>query len=568
MIVITIISILLLSFNYDRVADLLHPGFVSLYDRYLFREEFVNSDYILKKLANQYIKDGLFGEITTQIKGMSGPIDFTFAPFWVYVNRWLMAVLLIAIILLVINRVLIAMKLLPEYIADIPVYVMIILFTGGYYLAVKVLGGYEPQNGVFHISALVLVIFCVFAIIFGIIKKISIDRKNNDPEKEKPKKKMILAAVFVIVQALLFIILPGRFMIDAIRLSNDYKSNLGSFDPYKMTVRYDLEKNGFAGNFSNQAVDTKEGLYFIDNEKKLADGESYRTVITTHIRKLDKNGSITDICPQKGDDKNKENYYINIGYADGNIYASTRYDISRINPGDGSESIVITASPDYIIAEMCVVDNRLYYTEIPEQYDSPKVASAWVCEISGDDLSKPQLYTSDLDRGVFTRFEQFDSSSLLTNIVIGDYIKDRYWQGGRYQICDGRSFYVMEGYKWNDEHVPTQLIIKDDSNPDNWSSIEKVGGFNVYNESIYYIQLKENGLDVCKCDLDGSNIEVIDTYTCDKDLSKNDYQSIYRVMIGQGKIYVVADGRIFPEEEFSDTWNLYLGAIRFMTDLK
>ena len=64
MIVITIISIILLSFNYDRVADLLNPGFVSLYDRYLFREKFVNSDYILKKLANQYIKDGLFGEIT------------------------------------------------------------------------------------------------------------------------------------------------------------------------------------------------------------------------------------------------------------------------------------------------------------------------------------------------------------------------------------------------------------------------------------------------------------------------------------------------------------------------
>ena len=578
MIIISIFALLFLFINYDSLGTLVNPGFVSLYDQYLFRKPFYNSEWILRYLEKQQIHDRLFGELTTQVQGTSSPIAFTFAPFWVYVDRWLMAMFFIAMILLVINRILVLIKVLPEYIADIPVYSMIILSIAGYYLAVRILGGYMPQKTGFHTTVLLLVIYSVFAIVLGIIRKKSVDGNNSKPEeKEKNKNRMMIATIVVIIQVLVFIILPGKFMIDAIKLSADYRNtNLGSFDPYKMTVRYDLERNGFAGNFANQAVDTENGLYFIERETDLKDSdedaESYETESferrITYIRKLDENGSITDICKSKSDDSKRDYNYINIGYANGYIYASTNYYISRIDPKDGLEVEVITAATDYIIAEMCVVDDKLYYMEIPEDYESSMISSAWVCEIKGDDLSKPQLYTSDLDRGVFTRFNQFDSSSLLTNMVIGDFLKDRYWQGGRYQKCDGRSFYVREGYGWNDKYVPTQLIIVDDSDPKNAVSIEKVGGFNIYNESIYYVQLKENGLDVCKCDLNGSNTEVLDTYTCDIDLSKNSYQSIYRVIIGQGKIYVSAIGDIFPKDAPWDGWYMDYGSIQFMTDLK
>ena len=559
---ITLIAFLLLYNIYFSLAKLLNPGFVSVYDKYLFRSPFYNDPYYVGDyLEKQNIRTGLFGKLTTEVQGISDTIEFTYSPFWVAVNRWLMVILLIAIIMLAINRVLIALKKLPEYIADIPVYAMVILSIGGYYLSVKVLGGYTPVNDRFHLGILLLVIFSVFVIVFGIIRKKSADKWNGSEEKKKSKKMMTFMTVVVIAQVLLFLIVPGKFMLDAIKVYKDYKPIYGSYNPEKKKIRRDLEENGFAGNFANQAVDTENGLYFIENKKSADD--SY----ISYIRKLDVNGNITDICSSKADKEEYYNNYINIGYADGYIYASTSYLIYRIDPEDGSAVEAISAKNDYCIAEMCVVDNKLYYAEIPDDYTSGEKAYAWVCKIDGTGLTEPELYAGGLNRGVFNRFSQFESSALLTNIVIGDYVYNKN-DGGRLQRCDKRTFYVMRGYTWNDVFTPTQLIIEEDSDPKNRISIEKVGGFTLYNNSIYYVQLKENGFDLCKCDTDGSNTEVLDTYICDKDLSKSYYQSVYNIMIGQGKIYVSAIGYIYPEDDYRSIYDLEWDEIHFMTELK
>ena len=578
MIIIAMIAILILVQNYTRLGTLLNPGFVSVYDKYMFRRPFVNDEWKLVYLKNAKIRDGLFGELTTEVQGNSGPLDFTYSPFWVDVNRWLMAMLLIAIILLIINRIIVLIKKMPEYIADIPVYAMIIFSIVGYYLSVKVLGGYVPEKAGFHATILVLLLFSVFAIVFAIFRKKSVDSENKESEKKKNSKgRKIFTTIVVIVEVLLFLILPSRFMIDAIKLSNDYKVNYaGSFKPNKVKVRYDLEKNGFAGNFANMAVDTEEGLYFIENEDSGdvydidADDECYekgKTIVnTTHIRKLDENGNITDVFPADNYEKDEYYSFINIGYADDYLYASTYYYISQIDPKDGSEVEVISAQPDYYIAEMCVVDDKLYYMEHPQDKTSGNKSMAWVCEIDGNNLSEPELYVSGLDRGLFYNFKQYESSSLLTNIVIRDFVNNPYFDGARFQKCKGKILYIDRGYTWNDNYRSTNLVIRDDSNPYNVNYIDNVGGFTIYNSSIYYIQLKENGFDICKCDLDASNIEVIDTYTCDKDLTKNYYQSIYRIMIGQGKIYVSAYGEIYPKEEYYS--HLEFGSIKYVTDLK
>ena len=576
---ISLIVILLLTFTYLRLENLLNPGFASVYDLYLFRKPFTNYNWIVEYLERQNVRDGLFKELTTEVQGNSSPIKFTFAPFWVDMDRWLMAILLVAVILLIINRILVLMKILPKHIADIPVYVMIILSIAVYYLSVKILGGYVPQKSDFHLYIIGLIILSVFAIVFGIFQKRAADRFNNDPEKENKTRKMLISSTIVItIQVLLFIILPGGFMTDAIRISNDYKPNYGSFDPYKVKVRYDLEKNGFAGNFANQAVDTDEGLYFIENEYDLDNYDVDEDVDcfikektkrnASYIRKLDAKGNITDICEAESDDSRHYYNYINIGYADGYLYASTWYSVFRIDPKDGSAISVISAPNDFFIAEMCVVDNKLYYAMHPEDPRSEVMSTAWVCEIAGDDISEPELYAGGLDRGVITRFIQFESSTLLTNIVSGDFIKNFNDMGGRFQRCDGKSFYISGGREWNDSLVPTSLVIIDDEDPENPVFIEKVGGFNIFNDNLYYVQLKEDGLDLCKSDLNGLNAEVIDTYTCDKDLTYNKGQSVYRIMIGQGKIYVSANGYIFPRDDSAGSRDLEKGEVHFVTDLK
>ena len=581
MIFVTMVALLLLIQNYVRLGRLINPGFFSLYDLYYYRRPFVNDDYYISGLKNQNIRDGLFGELTTEIQGYSGPLGFTYAPFWVAVNRWLMAALLIAMILLIINRIFVLAKLLPEYLADIPVYAMTILSIGGYYLSVKVLGKFTPEKAGFHATIILLVIFFIFAIALGIFLKKTFDghifikdkSEKDDAEKKKRKKKFIFATIVVIVQALLFIILPSKFMIDAVKVSQEYKPNYGCFKPEKMKVRYDLEKNGFTGNFVNRAVDTEDGLYFVENEEKdgtVGEKYKYRNEYITYVRKLDKNGNITDICLLEDEEKYNINT-IYIGYADDYLYASRCYSISQIDPKDGSEVEVISATKGYYIAEMCVVDNKLYYMEHPDEYPSGEKTLAWVCEIEGNTLSEPKLYASNLDRGIFDSYNRFGSATFFSDMVIGDYIVNPVYQGGRQQKY-GKKYYCIEaGSHYRGENKATKLTIADDIYPwkiDSFFSIENVGGFTLYNDSLYFVLLKEDGFDLCKSDLEGSNIEVLDTYTCDKDLSKNYYQSIYKVMIGQGKIYVSAIGEVVADDEYYDYLNLHYDEIRFVTDLK
>ena len=561
MIFVTMFAILFLIFIYIQLSDLLNPGFVSVFDQYLFREPFYNSSYIVNFLEKRNIRDGLFGPLTTEVLCFNDTLKFTYSPFWVAVDRWLLAILLIAMILLAVNRVLVLMKKMPEYIADIPVYAMVILSIGGYYLSVITLGRYVPEKASFHTYVLLLIIFAVSVIVFGIFRKKSVDKVNDPEDKEKRKKKMTFMTIVAIVQVLLFLIVPCKFMIDAIKVSNDYKPNYGSFNPQKMKVRYDLEKNGLAGNFANQAVDTDDGLYFIEKDwlEDCDDSKDYNTF----IRKLNENGNITDICQAKRDDEKHTTDYINIGFADGYLYASTWYSVFRIDPMDGSEVEVISAKDNYYMAEMCVVDNKLYYMEHPEG-SSDANSFVWVCEIEGANLSEPELYIGKLDRSIFANFERFDSSYLLTNVVIGDYNDFYYSFGGRFQKYDGKLYYLMSGNRSGNDFVTSSLKIWDESDNREKITIDKVGGFNLYNDSIYFVQLKENGFDVCKCDLDGSNIEVLDTYICDKDFTQNEDQSVFRVMIGQGNIYVSAFGRYYYGNDYNDRFL----EMNFVTELK
>ena len=175
MIFVTMFAILFLIFIYIQLSDLLNPGFVSVFDQYLFREQFYNSSYIVEFLKKRNIRDGLFGPLTTEVLCYNDTLGFTYSPFWVAVNRWLLAILLIAMILLTVNRVLVILKKMPEYIADIPVYAMVIFSIGGYYLSVITLGRYVPEKASFHTYVLLLILFAVSVIVFGIFRKKSVD---------------------------------------------------------------------------------------------------------------------------------------------------------------------------------------------------------------------------------------------------------------------------------------------------------------------------------------------------------------------------------------------------------
>ena len=91
----------------------------------------------------------------------------------------------------------------------------------------------------------------------------------------------------------------------------------------------------------------------------------------------------------------------------------------------------------------------------------------------------------------------------------------------------------------------------------------QVGGYTIYNNAIYYVQLKEDGVNLCKCSLDGTDTEVLKTYDAGRDCRG------YQVIIGQGKILVSGKGYLFPEfNEEGEYMCMDSGIIQFVTDFK
>ena len=608
-IIVTFIEIFLLILSYLKLGYLINPGFVSVYDEFFYRAPFTNSDYVLKVLKENGICDGLFGELTTEYTSKGSNYPFTYAEFWVAENRWLMAMLFIAILLLIINRGLVIIKKMPEYISDIPVYICVILSIGAYYLTVMCFGKYTIEKNNAHNSFLFLAIFSLFAIFFGLYKRAEIRRKDREFEEHKKKvlaetqeekikkyssddledyiikdeessaenenkkgnrkqrknekKKLSLPLIIMIIEALLFLV-PIKFCIEAYKISKDYSVNYGMFDPENMTVRTDLEE-GFCGNYMNQAVDTEKGLFFIeDNVSVDYDGEFHHVNMDDFsVRRLDADGTITEIYREDNSDKVSKYDITTIGYADGYLYLSTDYWIIRVDPNDGTSEQVLFAASHYYISDCCVVEGKIYYVERKENTDYERI---WVAEINGKEISEPELYASDIQipNGNFVNNY---CSDLLTSYICGEGLVSFLFQESRIQRLDGKAYhlghdiyYTDKGQKYN-----SRLFFFDVGDTFSSNNMDYVGGYTIYNDSIYFVQLKETGLDVCKCDLYGNDVKVIDSYEIGKDLT--DCTNYYfRIMIGQGKIYVTAAGYIFYNDKGDYGFN-EPGTVSFVTDL-
>ena len=65
-----------------------------------------------------------------------------------------------------------------------------------------------------------------------------------------------------------------------------------------------------------------------------------------------------------------------------------------------------------------------------------------------------------------------------------------------------------------------------------------IGCINIQDGAVYYVQLKEDGFDICKCNPDGSDIEVIDTYTDGLDYTVYSHKAI-RMCLSDNKIVVL-----------------------------
>ncbi len=555
MLILSIISVILFVMCLWYFAAPFNPGFVSMYDDLFKREPFESSSNLTQKIISGNYKD-MF----------SKDLEFEVGDFWVYLNKWMMLTMITAIVIIIITRILGMRGKLKYYKADMVVYLCVILSFAVYYmipilfadytlefkrsvLKSAVYSEYTVQINPLHLRFFITAgysLFMIFICLRHNKRKVEYEKKLLSVDETyipDPVDRKIVRVLSVIAAVLFFGLL--LINIKTVKICLDYKSNYGEYAKADHAVRTDLEEH-FLGNYQNDAVMTDEGLYFVGDVPSAVDG-----VYT--IKRLEPSGErITSIY--SGDI-----LFRAIGYCDGYLYGATYEGIYQIDPESGECKLIIEHDDKNDIKDFCVVDNRMYYQEgisseeakvrtgEDRDYDViPSVIKA--ADISEGNVSEPYLYASDINTKDFRYYNGF----LLTRYIMNE--KHNIYYGANPQYS-GDKIWIVDSDGYNNRNI-LKLFVKNQTFP---NEMEDIGCINYEDGVIYFIKLKEDGFDVCKCSPDMSDIEVLDTYTDGFDYTKCDHKGI-RMGVSDKKIVVIINEE--PKTSLRETRD----ALTYVTD--
>lgn len=521
MFLLTIISIILFVMCLWYFVTPFNPGFESVSDALFNRDPFESSSNITNKIIN-----GNGNEV------FNSDVKYEVGDFWVYLSRFMMCVMIAAIILLIITRVLGHKGKVRDYKIDIPVYVLVILSFAVYYLTPILFAEYKVEMNRIHLRYFITTGYSLFMIVVCALhhrKKVTYEKKFLSDEEaftkgriSGEKERLFFFVTAVVFAALLLI--NGKFFL----IAHDYSCNYREYKKADHARRTDLEEE-YLGNFQNEAVMTEEGLYF-EGVYPMKVGEDHT------INRLDNNGEITTVY-------SGEKSFGAIGYADGNLYGADKDGIYAINPDSGECKLVIEASDKKEIKDFCLIDNTIYYLEgisleekvyrtksDDEKYETIQ-SVIWAADVSGDSVSEPYMYASDINTRNFYYYNGF----LITRFIMNEQYRPYYGMNPQYT---GDKVWLLtgDGYNYsNEDSNCAQCFFTSGGFPE---EMYDIGCINIQDGAVYYVQLKEDGFDICKCNPDGSDIEVIDTYTDGLDYTVYSHKAI-RMCLSDNKIVVL-----------------------------
>ena len=204
---------------------------------------------------------------------------------------------------------------------------------------------------------------------------------------------------------------------------------------------------------------------------------------------------------------------------------------------------MIEASDKNDIKDFCLIDNTIYYLEgisleekvyrtksDDEKYETIQ-SVIWAADVSGDSVSEPYMYASDINTRNFYYYNGF----LITRFIMNEQYRPYYGINPQYT---GDKVWLLtgDGYNYsNEDSNCAQRFFTSGGHPE---EMYDIGCINIQDGAVYYVQLKEDGFDICKCNPDGSDIEVIDTYTDGLDYTVYSHKAI-RMCLSDNKIVVL-----------------------------
>ena len=496
-----------------------NPGFTSFYDEIMCRAPFAD------------IPRGT-GLSATSVRS-----------FWQAVDLWLAMALILAAVLIFMGVYLDRSEKARRQVTLTPVFLFVAASMGLYYLTCIKFARYDLKLSHTHVELFAIAALAFVSEIVSLIRS----RKNGDKKETKSMRKNEIK--FVLVSVVLFAVTIPLWL-DAYNICKSYSVNYGIYGQTDHTMRSDI-LDDLLGNYINRSVDTEDGLYFLSRGDK---GYGY-----TQVKKLSADGEITTVYEG-------EYEFQTISAEGGDLYLSSRYFILKLDPETSSCEEIVEPQEGYRFMDLCTADGNLYYLECRDDSRTRYEATTdrlyggverdgaekrrgsfiLVSSIEGGALSEPELYIGDVDYGTVP--SDLSADEIFPNVL------DIFVAG------DGIDQYAYGAY--SDQMVDTR------------------GGITLYGGHIYYTEYTDTGVDIVRSDLDGSNAEVIDSYTFEPGVVGGEewdgsemgvryaLVSDIRIMIGQGKILLVWQDRYDYELVEEEPWMHSNGYdLLYVTDL-
>ena len=268
------------------------------------------------------------------------------------------------------------------------------------------------------------------------------------------------------------------------------------------------------------------------------DGVMYYTTGKA-IWKIDDSGTVEKLysMPSEG-----EFYAYGIYYYEGYLYVGcagysgeASFSVLQVSVADGSAKEVCSLTSNRKF--FGVVDGKLLYTTATEE---EYVADIYCIDLEGAINEKEAVL---YDKGV-NSLTGLDREIWLQKYLYG-YVDDMYWPNDDYQFIGENGYYIYdlkydpdEPHDYGGEYPYSYngdcTLILDKSDVPTEYLLEQVVDFNIFDDTIYYMQESKTGYDIYSCDESGGNQTLLASVPVA--FEESDYGCSTNMLVGEGFI--------------------------------
>ncbi|SCW52212.1 hypothetical protein SAMN05660484_01517 [Eubacterium ruminantium] len=447
--------------------------------------------------------------------------------FWKQLNTFMIMSYVVAIIILVLNAILAKKERCEGVFSDIVLYGYLTLLNPIYVLVSMIgskAGGFRKDAG---IKILVIPMIYFFVMLIFHIRQYRKNKYYYRDEKANSQMKGVFT-VIAFIQILVLILLPGKNIISAVKMSKDYSSNYGCYKarPGKI-VGIDEDTIGNRNNNSfiwddKLHIISDDKIYVIDENEKPV--ERYNPGVSIKYFALYSNGT-EDVLYIGEEEKNDE-------------LKEYKFNIYSFNLRSEKTNLVYSEECEKNnewIRMFAIKDDYLYYMFCDNRANGGTIYRFKISEHTEEQLVNKELYVSNI------RIESDVDLVCIYNYDIRKYGRNAYqpykgavYYGIKEQVKKGEYINRLYRKDYNSKKNKKGNDIIEEITPD----VGNAQNINIYKDKIYF-SINGDKPVICCMNLDGSDYQVLEEVATDEDIiisavCVSDDYIVYKLWTGKG----------------------------------